>query len=154
MQISQRNDNFTEEKRQRTRISNTSSTIGKASCLSLLTLAFLLINPIANSSARALEDSENSSEITNQDANVMPAATASTVNISFTPSSGSTSLTPTTSGGQSAQINVTATVSVQNSGGYAVYLKSNTKDLVGEKSANIIPGATTAKTYKFYGFSR
>ncbi len=78
----------------------------------------------------------------------MSLATTSTVNISFTPPSGSTSLTPTTTSGQSAQINVAATVSVQNSGGYTVYLKSNSANLVGEKNSNnVIPGATTAKTY-------
>ena len=83
------------------------------------------------------------------DAGIMTAAApGSTVGISFSPTAGSTSLTPTTSTGQSAQVNVLATVNVANSGGYSVYIKSNTQNLVGKKSsANVIPGIQGSKTY-------
>ena len=124
-----------------------------ALCFStLLLIAFCAINPLSSSSASALEEASDSSSLTSPqnaaDTAITPLSTTSTVNISFTPSSGSTSLTPTTTSGQSAQINVAATVSVQNSGGYTVYLKSNSANLVGEKNSNnVIPGATTAKTY-------
>ena len=134
------------------------SVVGRTGCLGLLVLTFMLVNPVLGSSASALEeasdsfDEANSSSIANgsdTDAGIMPIADIpSTVGISFSPASGSTSLTPTTATGQSAQVNVLARVNVSNSGGYAVYLKGSSVNLVGQKdSNNVIAGISAAKTY-------
>jgi len=124
---------------------------GRISCCLLLLLAFLAINPITSSSVNALEGDnggEGTNEANHDNQIATTADTPSTVGISFSPASGSASLSPTTSAGQSAQVNVLATVNVQNSGGYSVYLKSSSVNLVGAKNSNnIIPGSTTAKTY-------
>ncbi len=124
------------------------------SCLGLAVLAFLLVNPFVSSPANAMEgeNEENSSSVnsqSNEDAGIMPLADIpSTVGISFSPASGSTALTPTTAAGQSAQVNVLASVNVSNSGGYAVYLKGSSVNLVGQKdSNNVIAGTSAAKTY-------
>ncbi len=124
------------------------------SCLGLAVLAFLLVNPFVSSPANAMEgeNEENSSSVnsqSNEDAGIMPLADiSSTVGISFSPASGSTALTPTTAAGQSAQVNVLASVNVSNSGGYAVYLKGSSVNLVGQKdSNNVIAGTSAAKTY-------
>ena len=98
------------------------------------------------------ENEENSSSVnsqSNEDAGIMPLADIpSTVGISFSPASGSTALTPTTAAGQSAQVNVLVSVNVSNSGGYAVYLKGSSVNLVGQKdSNNVIAGTSAAKTY-------
>lgn len=62
--------------------------------------------------------------------------------------SGSASLSPTASTGQSAQVNALATVSVQRSGAYSVYIKSNSQNLVGQRnSEHIIPGVVGSSTY-------
>ena len=114
--------------------------MGRAGCVGLLALCLALISPVSNSSAFA-EDVEDY-EVDTQ------ALSSSIVNISFSPASGSTSLTPITSVGQSAQINVKATVNVQNSGGYSVYLKSNSPNLVGVNNpSNVIPGVAGSVTF-------
>ncbi len=120
--------------------------------MGLAVLAFLLVNPVVGLEASAMENEENSSSVnsqSNEDAGIMPLADiSSTVGISFSPASGSTALTPTTAAGQSAQVNVLASVNVSNSGGYAVYLKGNSVNLVGQKdSNNVIAGISATKTY-------
>lgn len=132
---------------------------GKGSCLLLVLLAFLVVNPVggfAYAEGSAPEDvpadelsdeGELGSGVVNYDNQIALATDASTINIAFAPSSGSASLTPTTSAGQSAQINVLATVSVQNSSGYSVYVKSDTQNLVGEKTGGLIPGVSGTATY-------
>lgn len=124
--------------------------IGGTSCLLLLLLTFLTINPIISLSVFAEEIPESEAKEIPDEANV-PAPqvdTPSTISISFSPISGSASLSPTTSAGQSAQIKVLATINVRESGGYSVYVKSNSQNLVGQKSsANIIPGIQGGATY-------
>lgn len=56
-------------------------------------------------------------------------------------------MTPVTTAGASARMMVFATVSVQNSGGYSVYLKSNNQNLVGKKSGGTIAPITGNVTY-------
>jgi len=130
---------------------------GSTSCISLLLLAFLLVNPLVSLSVSALGDSEDEAsaasetdgeETVNYDDQTMPTAHTSDISISFSPTSGSASLTPTNSAGQSAQINVLATVGVKNSGGYSVYVKGSSQNLVGQKSSsNVIPGVSGSSTY-------
>lgn len=120
--------------------------VGKASCLLLILLAFLAINPVVSSVYA--EEVINEKDTASDEKVSVQADIPSAVSISFAPSSGSASLSPTTSAGQSAQINVLATVGVQNSGGYSVYVKSNTQNLVGKNSsANVIPGISGTVTY-------
>ncbi len=118
----------------------------KLSGACLLLLAFLLINPTITS-VSALE-TEEAPDGANHDDQTMPTAHTSDISISFSPTSGSASLTPTNSAGQSAQINVLATVGVKNSGGYSVYVKGSSQNLVGQKSSsNVIPGVSGSSTY-------
>ncbi len=124
------------------------SSSGKVSCLLLLFLTFLLVNP-TTTSASALEAEETSDSAANYDNQISTQSdNASSVQISFAPTAATNSVTPTTSAGVSVQANVLATVKVQNSGGYTVYLKSSSTDLTGKNnSTNTIPAATSAKTY-------
>lgn len=127
---------------------------GKVSCLLLLLLAFLLINP-ATIAVSALEGENNDTiptpldEMSSQNNEIEPLADfTSSINIAFSPSSGSASLMPFNTVGQSAQINVLATVNVKNSGGYSVYVKGSSQNLVGKRdSSNIVPGVTGTTTY-------
>ena len=112
---------------------------GSASCISLLLLAFLLVNPLIGNSANALEGEE--SEVSPQ------ATTISDVNISFSPTSGSASMTPVTEEGAKARTSVKVNVSISNSGGYSVYLSSNTPGLVGKNSGEIIAGIDGSSTF-------
>lgn len=112
---------------------------GSASCISLLLLAFLLVNPLISSSASALEGEEN--EVSLQ------ATTISDVNISFSPTSGSASLTPVTEEGVKARTSVKANVSISNSGGYSVYLSSKTPGLIGKNSGEMIAGIDGSSTF-------
>lgn len=124
--------------------------IGGTSCLLLLLLTFLTINPIINMPAFAEETPKGETGNTSDETNIptAQAETPSTMSISFSPVAGSASLSPTTSAGQSAQIKVLATVNVRESGGYSVYVKSNSQNLVGIKDAkNIIPGIQGSATY-------
>ncbi len=114
---------------------------GKVSCLLLLLLAFLMINPITTP-ASALEAEEDA----NYDGQISTQADSG-VAISFTPSSGSASLTPTTSDGASAKINVSANIKIASTGGYTIYLGANNSALTGAASKQTIPAATTATTF-------
>lgn len=112
---------------------------GSASCISLLLLAFLLVNPLTGSSASALESEEN--EVSPQ------ATTISDVNISFSPTSGSASLTPTNSSGAAARTSVLASIDIRNSGGYGVYISSKSENLTGTKSGGVIGGIVGTSTF-------
>lgn len=120
------------------------NSIGKAGCVGLLALSLALISPVSRSSAFA----EEADKAKDTGVPAPQAEIPSTMSISFSPTSGSASLSPTTSIGQSAQIKVLATVNVQKSGGYSVYVKSNSQNLVGVKdSENVIPGMQGSSTY-------
>jgi len=112
----------------------------------LLLLTLLAINPVGSS---AYAEEELADDDSNPDAGLSAQAVdVSTVGISFSPTAGSASLAPVNSTGQSAQIKVLATVNVQNSGGYSVYVKSNSQNLAGTKSsANTVPGLQGSSTY-------
>lgn len=106
--------------------------IGKMGCLGMLGLGVLLVNPVFSSSASALTTDELES-----------GALTSAVSIAFAPASGNTALSPTDASGASGLISVLANVSVTNSGGYSVYLGSNSSNLVGKNNnANVIPGVS------------
>lgn len=111
---------------------------GKVSCLFLLLLTFLMINP-TTTSVSALEDSAKTRRA---------APTISTINISFTPTSGMASLTPISTGGAFAQYSIKANVSVENSGGYVVYLGSNNSALTGRNTDYTIPATSVEATYE------
>lgn len=97
-------------------------------CLFLLTL--LMINP-ATTSASALKGDEGAGvnyndQISTRTESIVPSGQISTqaddgVTISFGSASGSSSLTPGTSGA-TAKVNLTATVSIASTGGYTIYL--------------------------------
>ncbi len=114
---------------------------GKVSCLLLLLLTFLLISP-TTTSASALESEED----TNHDGQIYTQADSG-VTISFTPSSGSASLTPTTSDGASAKINVAANVKIASTGGYTIYLGGKNSALTGEKTGEAISAMSGSKTF-------
>lgn len=125
-------------------------------CLFMLLLVFAAVNPVAPFAYAEEPAAEYDNGVEGRNTEIadandrveLYASTPSTVSISFSPASGSASLSPSTSAGASAQINVLATVSVNNSDGYSVYLKGNSTNLTGKNnSSSIIPGATTAKTY-------
>ncbi len=124
---------------------------GRIGCLGLLALAFLLVNPVTGLEARAIEgkNKENSSANSQnyEDEEIMPASTPSAVNISFSSTSGSASLTPTSTSGASALISIKATVGVQNSGGYTVYLGSTSSSLTGKITSQTIPALSTPASY-------
>lgn len=118
-------------KGQNIKLNNIGRAIGKASCLSLLLLTILAINP-ASAQANALTEEERTE-----------GSLASTINISFTPTSGNTALSPTDAAGASGLISVLANIDVENSGGYSVYLGSNDTNLVGTRNKDIlIPGVS------------
>jgi hypothetical protein len=100
-----------------------------------------MINP-ATTSASALEADESA----DYDDQISTQADSG-VTISFTPSSGSTSLTPTTSDGASAKINVSANVKIASTGGYTIYLGAKNSALTGTTSKQTIPAATIATTF-------
>lgn len=150
---------------------------GRASCLGLLLLAFLLVNPIVGSSARAMEGDggesvtdgavsalaegangtdwlvdgggrvADGSASDDADEGIMPTAVGSNVGISFNPVSGSASLTPTNAEGASAKINVSADVSISNTGGYTIYLSGKNAALTGNKTGQTIPATSTTTTF-------
>ncbi len=122
---------------------------GSASGLSLLLLAFLLANPLVGLSASALEvpgdevDSAEAGEPVAQ-AEVL----TSTVSFAFGEPVGVTTLTPVSESGASARYSVKATVGVENSGGYTVYLGSNKSELTGKNSGATINGVTSSSSYE------
>ena len=119
---------------------------GSASGLGLLLLAFLLANPLMGLSASALEGSEDVGD------SGEPAAQAevltSTVSFAFGEPVGVTTLTPVSESGASARYSVKATVGVENSGGYTVYLGSNKSELTGKNSGATINGVTSSSSYE------
>lgn len=118
------------------RISLNSS--GNISCLMLFLLTFSLFNPSAPS-AHAFDSAP--------DDGTSSTTTLSTVNISFSPTSGSASLTPTSTSGASALISIKATVGVENSGGYTVYLGSTSSALTGKTTSQTIPALSSSTVY-------
>ena len=99
--------------------------------MSVAILGLLAVNPTCeNVQAYSLEEREEGSAV-------------SSVSISFSPSSGSATLSPTAASGASGLVSVLASVGVSNSGGYSVYLGSNDTNLVGVKDRNsFIPGVS------------
>ncbi len=118
----------------------------KLSGVCLLLLTFLLISP-TTTSASALEAEESSDGANYDDQISAQSTTISTVNISFSPTSGSASLTPTSASGASALISIKATVGVENSGGYVVYLGSTSSALTGKTTSQTVPSLSSATAY-------
>lgn len=151
------NSNFIEGKSRRTCIARSGSNggkelgryVGRVSCLGLVALGFMLVNPVARLEARAVEGEEDALAIEDGEIDEATAheAAISTVNIAFSPSSGSTSLTPTTEAGLSALVSVVANVDIENSGGYSVYLGSSSVNLVGAQTGQTIPGVAGSTTF-------
>jgi uncharacterized protein (TIGR02145 family) len=116
-------------------------------------LTFLIVNPVVGSSANALEgeelfndlDSEEQAMATSDDD--ISAQADSGVTISFTPQSGSASLTPTTSDGASAKINVSANVKIASTGGYTIYLGGKNSALTGEKTGKTISAMSGSRPF-------
>ena len=118
---------------------------GKTSCLLLLLLTFLLINPIATSaSALETEDptDDNSEPATQADMN------ESRIEISFTPTEVSGEMTPTTEAGLKKQLEATATITIQNAEDYTIYIGAKTTGLVGVNSGETIESIKSATTYE------
>ncbi len=112
----------------------------------------MLVNPFASSSASALEEPEAGDEILEKMWLMMPtivspplASTTSTVAITFNPTSASGAMTPIDGSGAKAKVDVKATVRVQNSGGYAVYVGSNSSQL--KNGSNVIDPVVSTTTY-------
>ncbi len=120
-------------------------------CLFLLT--FLIVNPVVGSSANALEGEELSNDLDSEEQAMatsdddISAQADSGVTISFTPQSGSASLTPMTSDGASAKINVSANVKIASTGGYTIYLGGKNAALTGEKTGQTISAMSGSKTF-------
>ena len=157
MRKSQRKVKITEEKRWGTCTCCTSSIAGKASCVGLLLLAFLLANPLGSLSASALEDftedgvvAAETGELVAQsdDGAAQAEVLTSTVSFSFGEPVGVTTLTPVSAEGASARYSVKATVGVENSGGYTVYLGSNKSELTGKNSGATIDGVNSSSSYE------
>ena len=122
----------------------------KLSGVCLFLLASLLINP-TTTSAYAFDsapDDSGTGNTGNTDSNSSSSTITSTVNIAFTPESGSASLTPISADGASAKYSIKATVGVENSGGYTVYLGSNKSELTGKNTGATINGVTSSSTYE------
>lgn len=142
---------------------------GKGSSVALLLLSFLIMNPVAKTvyaeesvtSETPSEDgiaAEESGEPNAQSddagepdgatgpSKAARAATASTVNIAFNPTSANGTVTPVDASGAKAKVDVTATVRVQNSGGYSVYVGSSSSQL--KAGSNVIDSVTSSTTYE------
>lgn len=115
------------------------SRAGKAGCLGLLALGLVLINPV---SSMVYAEGEEDYELDAQ------ALTTSTVNISFSPTSGSASLTPIAEAGAASRMTILANVEIGNSGGYGVYLSSKSGNLTGMKSGVKIGGIVGSSTFE------
>ncbi len=160
------NSNFIEGKSRRTCIARSGSNggkelgryVGRVSCLGLVALGFMLVNPVARLEARAVEESSDGADDAaavsdesdmnneNSDVGIMPAALFdSAVAIAFTPTSANGTVTPVDATGAKAKVDVKATIYVQNSGGYKVYLGSNSSQL--KNGANAIDSVTSATAY-------
>lgn len=133
------------------------SHIGGISCLGCIALGFALINPLAVVATyakgndvvgeEAVSDGEDISSLA-ETALTQSETIASTVNFAFSNPIGVTSLTPISTDGASAQYSIQATVDVENSGGYAVYLGAENSNLVGKQSGVTIPPVTAQSTYE------
>ena len=121
-------------------IAGKASCVGKASCAGLLLLAFLLANPLVSSSANALEGEESGAFA---EAGELAAQAENGVTISFLPTSGSTSLTPTTADGASAKINISANIKIASTGGYTIYLGGKNSALTGERTGETIAATSS-----------
>lgn len=119
---------------------------GSASGLGLLLLAFLLANPLVGLSASALEGGEEGEDSGGVAAQAE--VVTSTVSFAFGEPVGVTTLTPVSESGASARYSVKATVGVENSGGYTVYLGSNKSELTGKNSGATINGVTSSISYE------
>ncbi len=118
---------------------------GKVSCLLLLLLTFLLINP-ATTSVSALEPEEATNNtgapVTQTDAK------ASRIEISFTPTEVSGEMAPTTEAGLKKQLEATATITIQNAEDYTIYIGVKTTGLVGVNSGETIESIKSATSYE------
>lgn len=114
--------------------------MGKVGCAGVLVLGMALLNPLVGTSVYAEE-----TEDYGVDAQTL---TGSTVNISFSPTSGSASLTPITEAGTAARMTILANVEISNSGGYGVYLSSKSGNLTGVKSGAKIGGIVGSSTFE------
>jgi uncharacterized protein (TIGR02145 family) len=123
---------------------------GKVSCLLLFLLTFLLINSITTSvyAFDSAPDDGGTGNTDNTGNSSSSSTITSTVNIALTPESGSASLTPISADGASARYSIKATVGVENSGGYTVYLGSNKSELTGKNTGATINGVTSSATYE------
>ena len=97
----------------------------------LLALGFMLVNPLMRTSARALEVAEEGGGEASEAGvdGVETRADDSRVSIAFTPTSISGEMTPTTEAGLKKQLEVTATVTIQNAEDYTVYIGAKTTGL-------------------------
>lgn len=130
--------------------------VGGASCSLLLLLAYLIVNPFTEMSVFAEDVDEEyggnaagfdgAAAGTADDGIETYGATASMVGISFSPSSASGAVTPVdATNGDKVKVDVQATVKVQNSGGYSVYVGSSSSQL--KNGSNVIDSVTSASTY-------
>lgn len=95
------------------------------------------MSPMMGNSVNAVGDGEASTQELQDSA----------VSIAFSPTAGAAQLTPVNSAGVKALISVKGTVSVTQSGGYGVYLGSDSTNLVGSRTAQIIPGIAGVVSY-------
>lgn len=117
-------------KKQGSRLGSVGNYAGRASCIGLLAIGVMALNPMVGSAANALAAEEPEG-----------GALTSSVSISFAPASGNTTLSPSGAAGASGLISVLANVGVANSGGYSVYLGSSSANLVGRNNNSVvIPG--------------
>ena len=145
------------------------ASVGLAGCVGLLSLLLVsLVTPLTSNQAHAEGEVENTNDEdyvettgddvsdaadssvmaagSDADAGIMPAATTnSTVTISFSPTSANGTVTPIDSNGAKAKVDVKATVRVQNSGGYSVYVGSNSSQL--KNGSNVIESVGATTTY-------
>ncbi len=133
-------------KSQNVKVKGVGRIAGSASGLGLLLLAFLLANPLMGLSASALEGSEDVGD--SGESAAQAEVLTSTVSFAFGEPVGVTTLTPVSESGASARYSVKATVGVENSGGYTVYLGSNKSELTGKNSGATINGVTSSSSYE------
>ena len=124
------------------------NSFGIASCVGLLALGLLAANPIAGNAVYAFDSAPDDGGTGNAGSNTDSSTITSSVNIAFTPESGSASLTPISADGASARYSIKATVGVENSGGYTVYLGSNKSELTGKNTGATINGVTSSSAYE------
>lgn len=69
------------------------------------------------------------------------------VTVSFSPTSGSANITPTTADGALAKINIKANIHIASTGGYAIHLSGANANLTGERTGATIEATSTAATF-------